>query len=145
MTETTQKGSKGQAYDGTIAKWSEVLATAPGLISQEAWGELDELFFRLRDYGSCSYCVRYRAVLDRKHVPGACKGCPVHAYGERRANRSLAYNGCYQVPEYEQMVRRAVEYHNNPSRMQAEDVVSALQAVMAVFVRDRALFLMDEA
>lgn len=121
-----------EAYAQTVEKLELILQEGGRLARLEAWSELEELFLTLREYKHCFYCVKNRLSLEVRSLPGACNTCALHKYAERLSGRPLAYNGCYHVPAYDQMVRAALMFERIQTEATATRVFEGIRAVIAI-------------
>lgn len=110
----------------TLEKLEALKIELANCISIQDYASAKDAATALMSYDRCHYCTSYRRTLASIQVPGVCDFCPLHRYGESLAGRRVAQNGCYQSPEYRQMVRAAHWLHEEPSLASARDLIQKI-------------------
>ncbi len=120
--------TENTAFCKTQERWLELISRLEDHLASENFDEFEQAITTLRTYTGCPYCSKFRKVLSGRII-GCCRDCPVHILGEKKARARLAYNGCYQVREYREMVRACYWFRDVPSRSSAQAVIDSLKAV----------------
>ena len=118
-------------FTQTIEKFENLLARIELLTTLGDVDAIDRELDVLRSYRTCYYCVRYRTLLDGR-APGCCDRCPVHKFGEKWQGRPRAYNGCYSVPAYHDMVRLATLFSRQKDVRMLGHLIDAIRAVISL-------------
>lgn len=114
------------AYAATIEKLDSISKILQECINDNDMNRAEEYLALLRDYGNCYYCQDHRKSLT-EDKPGVCAGCPCGKLGEKLLGRTRAYNSCYLVREYRDMVRDSLWFITDKSPVTIEICVKSIQ------------------
>jgi len=127
MNTKNQKAMTSIEYDKTIEKLNGIIEILNKAIIFSDFESADGEVAKLRSYKECFYCLKYRKSLEDRGWEGCCEGCPCHKLGENTIGRKRAYNGCYSMGSYRDMVKSAFKYNENKSPITAQFLVDSIQ------------------